>query len=131
LHWAAGYLKNVRDRSEIENLLPKNIYEIPFNLLDGFNKMIADKPHYEKSGRGALYSVSHSLAQAALAASKNRKIVQRGPETGEKCHLCGEFEVLHHIKFSGENAKAYSEGAKAFWSELKIKWDKDKKNNIA
>lgn len=131
LQWAAAYLAKGNDRSEIEKLLPKSVCENPFTLLERFNKMIADKPHYEKSGRGALYSVSHSLVQSALAVSKNRKIVTRLPETGEKCHLCGEFEVLHHKKYSGDiSASDYKKGTKDFWRYLKSQWDGDEKNTL-
>ncbi len=131
LQWAAAYLVKADDRSEIEKLLPESLYENPSKLLEKFNKIIADKPHYDKSGRGALYSVSHSLAQAALAVSKNRKTISRLPETGEKCHLCGEFEVLHHKKFNNDmSADEYKKGTGDFWRHLKEQWDGDEKNNL-
>ena len=131
LQWAASYLVAKDDKSEIEQLLPETAYRNPFDLLNRFNEIIKDKAHYEKSGRGVLYSVSHSLAQSALAVSKLRKSVTRLPETGEKCHLCGEFEVLHHKKYSGDiSADEYKENTKDFWSKLKIAWDGDEKNNL-
>jgi len=131
LQWASSYLAAKDDKSEIERLLPESTYQNQFDVLDRFNKIIEDKAYYEKSGRGVLYSVSHSLVQSALAASKIRKTVTRVSETGEKCHLCGEFEVLHHTKYSGDiSAGEYKENAKAFWSNLKIVWDGDIKNNL-
>ena len=131
LQWAASYLVVENDKSEIEQLLPKSVYENPFELLKRFNKIIKDKPHYEKSGRGVLYSLSHSLAQSALAVSKNRKNVTRLTETGEKCHLCGEFEVLHHKKYSGDtSAGEYKGNTRTFWTNLKMKWDGDEKDTL-
>jgi len=131
LQWAASYLIAAEDKNEIEQLLPKSIYKNPFALLNRFNKIIEDKPHYDKSGRGVLYSVTHSLAQSALAVSKNRKKITRLPETGEKCHLCGEFEVLHHRRYSGDiPASEYKENAKVFWENLKIAWDGDEKSKL-
>lgn len=130
LQWAAAYLASGSDKDEIETLLPENAYKYPFELLNRFNEIIKDKPYYEKSGRGALYSVSHSLAQSTLAASKNSKIVTRLPETGEKCHLCGEFEVLHHKKYSGDKAKEYKDNLKIFWKELRHQWDGDEKYTL-
>jgi len=131
LQWAAAYLAADTDKSEIEKLLPKSIYENPFELLERFNKIIEDKLHYEKSGRGVLYSVSHSLAQSALAASKNKKNITRLPETGEKCHLCGEFEVLHSKKYSSDiSASEYKENTKTFWGNLKVAWDGDEKSKL-
>jgi CRISPR-associated protein Cmr2 len=132
LQWVATYLASGSDKDEIETLLPENAYnKYPFELLNRFNEIIKDNPYYEKSGRGVLYSLSHSIAQYALAASKNRKTVARLLETGEKCHLCGEFEVLHHKKYSGDiSAGEYKKNTGAFWDEIKTRWDGDKKNNL-
>lgn len=132
LGWAAAYLASQGDRSEIEALLPENAYRNQFDLLHRFNKIIEDKPYYQKSDRGVLYSVSHSLVQSALAVSKIKKKVTRVPETGEKCHLCGEFEVLHHKQYRDDlSAGAYKENTKDFWGSLKMRWDGDPKNNLA
>ena len=126
MQWSAAYLVRKNDRSEIEKLLSENIYKNSFELGERFNKIIEDKPYYDKSGRGALYSVTHSLVQAALASSKNTKVVTRLPETGEKCHLCGEFEVLHHIKYNKDiSAGEYKNNVKDFWRHLKQHWDGD------
>jgi len=131
LQWAAAYLVADTDKSEIEMLLPEGVYKNSFELLNRFNEIIKDKPYYERSGRGVLYSVSHSLVQATLAASKNSKSVTRLPETGEKCHTCGEFEVLHHIKYSGDvSAGEYKKNTKKFWSNLKKQWDGEEKNTL-
>lgn len=132
LHWAASYLAAQSDHHEIEKLLPESLYRGQFDLLERFNKIIEDKAYYQKSDRGVLYSVSHSLVQSALAVSKIRKQVTRGPETGEKCHLCGEFEVLHHKQYQGDiSADEYKENTGIFWQNLKLAWDGDKKNNLA
>ena len=131
LQWAASYLVADTDKAEIEKLLPKSIYENSFELLERFNKISKDKLYYEKSGRGVLYSVSHSLAQSALAVSKNKKSITRLSETGEKCHLCGEFEVLHHKKYCGDvKASEYKKNTKVFWEKLKATWDGDKESKL-
>ncbi|MFW6271864.1 MAG: type III-B CRISPR-associated protein Cas10/Cmr2 [Desulfosalsimonas sp.] len=121
--WAAAHLVSKEDRPEIQTLLPENSYDGNFQILEQFNRIIADKPYYDKSGKGVLYSVSHSLAQSALAAAKNRKVIVRPPENGEKCHLCGEFEVLHADKYSGDiKAGEYKNNVEKFWSNLKSAW---------
>ena len=85
--------------------------------------MIKDKPYYENSGRGMLYSVSHALVQSALAAQKTQRKVTRSPEPGEKCHLCGEFEVLHSTKHQeGTVAGEYKDNIKQFWRNFKEAW---------
>lgn len=130
-NWAACRLVVGQDQGEIENLLPETAYRKQFDLIKKFNKIIEDNQGYDNSGRGVLYSVSHSLVQTALAASKVRKKITRFPETGEKCHLCGEFEVLHHRKYAeGRPADQYKENINFFWNNMKLKLDGDKKNNL-
>lgn len=128
--WAASYLVKHEDKKEIESLLPESTYGYPFKFIDLFKKMIEDKEDYDRSGIGSLYSVSHTLAQSALAASKNKKHAKRNPENGEKCHLCGEFEILHHIEHNGGRASEYSSNARAFWNNLIKRWDGEGKNDI-
>lgn len=129
LQWAASSLVTKEDLTEIQTLLPENAFQTPFALVDHFNsiiKVIEGKYDYDKSGRGVLYSVGHSLVQGALAASKNKKGIFRLHENGEKCHLCGEFEVVHHKIYKGDiSAGEYKNNTKEFWKSLKNKWDRD------
>ncbi|MDY6822371.1 MAG: type III-B CRISPR-associated protein Cas10/Cmr2 [Thermodesulfobacteriota bacterium] len=121
--WAAANLVSKGDQSEIQTLLPKNSHHSNFQILEQFKQIIADKPYYDNSGKGVLYAVSHSLVQSALAAAKNRKTIGRSPENGEKCHLCGEFEVLHADRYTGDiKAKEYKKNVKDFWHNLKVTW---------
>ena len=60
-------------KTEIEKLLPEQNHKKQFSVLGIFNEIIKDKSYYENSGRGILYSVSHSLVQSALAAQKSQK----------------------------------------------------------
>lgn len=98
LQWSAVKLLDKDDKNEFSELLAEKSYSEQYQTLKIFNELIKDKPYYENSGRGMLYSVSHALVQSALAARKLQKKVTRSPELGEKCHLCGEFEVLHFRK---------------------------------
>jgi len=124
IQWAAVKMLEKKDRSKIENLLPKKEYEVRFDLLDIFLEMIKNKENYEKSGKGVLYPVSHSLCQSALAVQKTKKIVEREPEPGEKCQICGEFEVLHNKKYTEDmSAKDYEQSIKNFWKLLREKID--------
>jgi|LQYC01.1.fsa_nt_gi CRISPR-associated protein, Crm2 family len=130
--WATVNLLKKDNRDEIAILLPENTFNKQFAVLERFNKIIEDKEYYDKSGRGVLYSVSHALVQSALAAAKTRKMVNREPETGEKCHICGEFEVLHGSKYEGDiPANEYKKNIKELWDKLKIKWDGDDDNPLS
>ncbi len=127
--WAGAYLINKDNKTDIDQLLPESSFGNQFALLDLFNAIIQDKPHYDTSGKGVLYSVTHCLAQSALSASKTRKTVTRKPENGEKCHLCGEFEVLHDQKYEGDiSAGDYKQHIMSFWEKLKKQWDGDETN---
>lgn len=133
LQWAASSLVTKEDFPEIQTLLPESAYQTPFALVDHFNdiiKVIEGKYHFDKSGRGVLYSVGHALVQGTLAAAKTRKTITRLHENGEKCHLCGEFEVVHHKTYKGDiSAGEYKNNTKEFWKTLKTKWDRDESSN--
>jgi CRISPR-associated protein Cmr2 len=123
LQWSAVKLLDKKDKDEFSELLAEKSYSEQYQTLKIFNELIKDKPYYENSGRGMLYSVSHALVQSALAAQKSQKKVTRSPEPGEKCHLCGEFEVLHSTKHQeGVSAAEYKKDIKQFRKDLKKSW---------
>lgn len=120
IQWAAVKLLEKDDKSLVGSLLSKKNFENQFNLLDIFLEMIKGKEYYEKSGKGVLYSVSHSMCQAALAAQKTQKEIKRMPEPGEKCQMCGEFEVLHDKAYEGNiSANDYKKSIDEFWKNLR------------
>ncbi|MDO8724308.1 MAG: type III-B CRISPR-associated protein Cas10/Cmr2 [Syntrophales bacterium] len=114
--WATARLADEDDKVGIENLLDKSQWKNPFSYLEAI-RPILDKKGYpvKNSSRGILYSTSHSLVQSALAAEKPRKTITREEEPGEKCQMCGEFEVLHDKRCQGEE---YKNHVKAFWYDL-------------
>ena len=119
LQWSAVKLLDKNDKNEFSDLLAEKSYARQYQVLEIFNELIKDKPYYENSGRGMLYSVSHALVQSALAAQKSQKKVARLPEPGEKCHLCGEFEVLHSTAHQeSDGAEGYKKNIKEFWDNL-------------
>ncbi len=122
LNWAAVKLITKDEKNEIKKLLPKQKFENQFKLLEKFLKMIEDKDFFEKSGIGTLYSVSHSLCQSALAVNKLQKKVLRNAEPGEKCQMCGEFEVLHYKDCSNKSASDYKKHIKEFWNFFNNEW---------
>ncbi|MBW2609539.1 MAG: type III-B CRISPR-associated protein Cas10/Cmr2 [Deltaproteobacteria bacterium] len=123
LQWSAVKLLDKDDKDDFSDLQAEKSYAKQYKVLEIFNELIKDKPYYENSGRGMLYSVSHALVQSALAAQKSQKKIARSPEPGEKCHLCGEFEVLHSTAHkSGDGAKKYKKNIKEFWDNLNKSW---------
>ena len=130
MQWAATRLVTKNDKDGVSDLLPASSFTAQCRLLDVFNEIIKDKP-YENKGHGTLYSVSHSLVQSTLAAIKTKKCVRRAEEPGEKCHQCGEFEVLHAKEYTGDiAAREYKKNIDLFWGSLKEKWDGDEKNQF-
>jgi len=125
IQWTAAKLLDKRDENEIRKLLSSVNYDNPFKLLginDNLLKAVSGKK-WEMDSRGALYSVTHTLLQAALASQKSRRTVVRQPENGEKCHLCGEFEILHDKAYDKNvSARDYGLGIKTFWRDLRERW---------
>ncbi len=104
--------------SEIEHLISKTRYGNNVEVHTLFKKISKDD-----TGRGKYYSISHTLAQAAFASTKSRRIVLRKEEPGEKCHMCGEFEVLHAVAYSpGMKASDYKEHITQFWTTLRTRF---------
>ncbi len=121
--WCASKLIDKSDRNELLKLFEEKRFEPQWRVLEIFDQLVKETTGYENDGRGILYSASHSLAQSALAAQKVRKKIGRQPEPGEKCHLCGEFEVLHHRKHEeGDSARKYKKNITEFWTNLNNKW---------
>lgn len=119
LQWSAAQLLGEDDIEEVAKLLPEIAYSQQSKLLNILNEIIRDKSHYQKSGKGTLYSVSHTLVQSALAAHKMKRKDHRKTQQGEKCSICGEFEALHSEAYKeGQSAKDYSEYIKEFWKRI-------------
>jgi CRISPR-associated protein Cmr2 len=74
--------------NEYENLVGKN------NLLEAIH-IIKSHPYYGTANVGNAYSLLVELTERFLAARKMIKdFVLIEPQTGEKCHLCGEYDIL-------------------------------------
>jgi len=124
--WASVQILTRDNNKDMAAFLPEKVYKKQMDLLGIFNEIIKDKKYFDKSGRGVLYSVTHSLTQSVLAASKTVKQVRRGDEIGEKCHMCGEFEVLHSKKYTGDiKASEYKSNIDDFWNQLRQQWGRE------
>jgi len=74
--------------NEYEKLVGKN------NLLEAI-RIIKSHPYYGTANAGNAYSLLVELTERFLAARKMIKdFVLIEPQTGEKCHLCGEYDIL-------------------------------------
>jgi CRISPR-associated protein Cmr2 len=123
--WSSTKLVTKDDLGEVSKILPDPLFENQKEVVKIFNKIIEGK-HYDESGTGLLYSVSHSLVQSSLAASKSVRTSSRREETGEKCHQCREFEVLHCKKYNNDiKASEYKENINSFWFNFIKKWDEE------
>ncbi|HOV65186.1 MAG TPA: type III-B CRISPR-associated protein Cas10/Cmr2, partial [Spirochaetia bacterium] len=120
--WSAVRLLKKDDERTIKDLLPESRYASSFATLEEFSRLDSNR-NSPLSGMGLLYGPTHTLAQAALAASKGVRYNERKEEPGEKCVQCGEFEVLHTTSYqSGMKARDYAEGIKSFWKDLSAHW---------
>jgi len=74
--------------SEYENLVGEN------ELLKAI-KIIKSNPYYSSANAGNAYSLLVELTERFLASRKMAKdFVVIRPQTIEKCHLCGEYDIL-------------------------------------
>lgn len=130
IQWVAVDMLKEENKDEIGKLLSSKNYENQFDILDHFKKMTEGKG-YKESGIGILYSVSHSLCQSALASQKTSIVIKNRNEPGEKCLQCGEFEVLHDVKYNNDaSAREYNSSIKDFWKKFKEEWDGDNGNDF-
>jgi CRISPR-associated protein Cmr2 len=71
-------------------------YEALFGEDNLYNtiKEIIDHPYYKPANVGSAYSLLLELLEKLLGARKSVRDFDQVEQPGEKCHLCGEFEVL-------------------------------------
>ncbi len=124
-NWSAVKLFSKSNKKQFKELLNENSYKSQDAILKIFDSF------YQTTGEGIYYSTTHSLVQTSLASNKVGKKITRQSERGEKCSLCGEFEVLHSIDHSDKKASEYSRHLKDFWETIEKEWkgDADFKKN--
>jgi len=120
-HWAAARLAGMDDEAEINALLHESSFKNQRNFLYNFDGIFKAKDYsLRDASYGIFYSTTHSLVQSALAAEKMRRVNERADEPGEKCQMCGEFEVLHALPWGeGTSAIEYAGHLKDFWTGFK------------
>lgn len=119
--WAAVPLISRKDHKDVEELINKKSIDDIFRFVDESNTLLRNKGvvHNPSSGEGQLYSVTHRLAQAMLAAGKARRTNKRQIEEGVKCDMFGEFEILHYHDTDDRNPKP---SADPFWQDIRQNW---------
>lgn len=113
-HWASVPLVRGAEQKTVEELLHKETITPIFEFWEKSNKF------WQSTGEGQLYSVSHRLAQAMLAAGKAKRQDKRTPEEGIKCDLFGEYEILHYDSERGKNPKPSED---PFWRDVRNVFD--------
>jgi CRISPR-associated protein Cmr2 len=114
-HWAASPLVQAGDADELSFLLHGDAYQQALTLYRDSNNIFKNT-----DSRGYLYPVTHSLAQAALAAGKSWRTEQRIPEPGIKCDLLGEYEALR-LKWQDADYNP-PPSRDPFWRSLRDGW---------
>jgi len=106
---------------------------LPDDALSDYKELFSDKnelyktieqvvnhPYYKPANVGSAYSLILELTEKLLGARKSVKDFRQIEQPGEKCHLCGEFEVLW---FATDSSKW-----KSFYDKVKD-WDNYKAKN--
>ena len=117
-NYASCRLAGLDDETALARVMAKDKWQDEADVLKAFVQ-----PFKQTGWNNArLYGASHSLAQSALAAAKQKPARVRNPQHGEKCPLCGEHEVLHGFSGSGNtSAKEYSSAVRDFWDAVREK----------
>lgn len=114
INYACAGMIGERDIDSLKNYFEEEVYKASWELAQKFAKLSSS------SFQGCFYNVTHRLVQSALASAKSRRTIHRLPENGEKCHLCGEFEVLHTVEYPEDvKASTYTKHIQAFWEKVK------------
>lgn len=122
-HWAGVPLVKGDERRIAEELLHKDTITPAFDFWKESNELWKElNKSWKSTGEGQLYSVSHRLCQAWLAAGKSRRDDKRIAEQGIKCDLFGEFEIIHYQEQCNRNPKPSED---PFWDDLRKKWPGD------
>ncbi len=119
--WAAVPLINRKDHKAVEELINKKSIDDIFRFVDESNTLLHKKGviRNPSSGEGQLYSITHRLAQAMLAAGKAHRTNKRQTEEGIKCDMFGEFEILHYHDADDRNPKPSQD---PFWQDVRANW---------
>ncbi len=148
-NWSAVKLINNTFINNAKTLLDEKEIKEKTELFDRFcrieeklniNKKSDNKEDYKNfddplkfMSYGQYYSVSHALLQSCLASAKQVKKISRKPENGEKCCMCGEFEILNSFNAHQRvefGVKDYKENIKDLWEKISKKFsDKEIKEN--
>ena len=116
--WAASRLVGLDEKEIIEKLLSEDKLKKEIDTVTQFSERKNEK--HPMASYAKLYGATHSLVQSVLAAGKTKSVRLRSPQSGEKCPLCGEHEVLHDFKYEGTtSAKEYSSAVNDFWNRLR------------
>jgi len=114
-HWGSVPLVNGADCKAVEELLHKDSIETVFSFWKDSQSL------YSSDGTAQLYSVSHRLAQAMLAAGKSYRVDNRPEEPGIKCDMFREFEIVHYRYQPGDDRNP-KPSADPFWVDLRNSW---------
>lgn len=117
--WSSAKLLNLEDKDAFSKILPEKKWAEEFKFIK-YLATVIDKNENE----AILYGTTHSLIQGLLASAKLKPLKIRKTQSGEKCPLCGEHEVLHDFKAVGmTDAYTYSNKIKEFWDVMRKRFN--------
>lgn len=120
--WAACQWLDGAQKSKWGSWVSQSTQKIPLEAAAAFQTLAGSTESHHTMG--VLYPCTHSLLQSALAATKAARRCRRAPQPGEKCHLCGEFQILHRTPWDPTRtpeASAFKAETDAFWQAIREK----------
>lgn len=120
--FASCRLPRLAEKEALGKVLHEYVWSDEVTTVSDFSKAYGDRSHTT----ARIYAATHSLIQGVLAAAKLKPTRIRKSQSGEKCPLCGEHEVLHDLA-SPElgSARSYAEGVGNFWNALRARFNSE------
>lgn len=124
--FASARLPRLDEKEALGRVLHKDKWEREVETLEAFASVYGDTGKLT----ARIYAATHSLIQGVLASAKLKPQRIRKAQSGEKCPLCGEHEVLHNSEHpENHSAGGYKAGVKAFWDSLRTRFNTEGSNS--
>ena len=120
LRWAACPLVDDARVGFAKTLVPTPVWKEVLDFVEQSRSLFGQSQG--KASQGSLYPISHAAAQTFLSAGKGHREPIGDGETGIKCSLHGQYEILRFDWGDKEHCNPRPK-EDPFWEKLKSQWE--------